>query len=151
MLVLARYVIILSTCCCISTYVLPWPLLQVSMLVKTKLMHADKVENGDMLVQVGNIAVENLTISKLMEIMATPSREIEGYGVVLTFKKCNGVVFRFLGETMKLSVDRMPVSISAGHDVGGIEVKVPAITSASKEDGMNLDQKSDPAILVGSA
>ncbi len=49
-----------DSCCCISTYfnVLPWPLLQFSMLVKTKLIHTDKGENGDMLVHVGNIAVE---------------------------------------------------------------------------------------------
>jgi hypothetical protein len=52
--------------------------------------------------------------------------------------------FVFLGETMKLSVDSMPVSIFAGNDIGGIEVKVPAITSASQEDGMNLGQKTDP-------
>ncbi len=46
-------------------------------------MHAEKVENGDELVQVGNVAIENLTVEKLMEIMATPSRDIESYGVLL--------------------------------------------------------------------
>ena len=85
--------------------------LQVSLLVKTKLVHADKVENGDELVQVGNEAVENLTVQKLMELMGSPNRETEGFGVILAFKKQNGVVFRFMAETMKLSVDRNPIVV----------------------------------------
>ena len=78
-------------------------------------MHAAKVENGDELLQVGNVAVENLTVEKLMELMATPSRDIESYGVLLSFKKRNGVVYRFLGETMKLSVGQMHLQSSKDH------------------------------------
>ncbi len=123
-------------------------LLQVSLLVKTKLMHADKVENGDELVQVGGVSIENLTVAKLMEIMATPNREIEGYGVLLSFKKSNGVVYRFMGETMNLSVDRMPQPIG-GHDVGGAEIKAPA--SAMESTAVIFGQNAGPAVLAGSA
>ena len=118
-------------------------------MVKTKLMHADKVENGDELVQVGGVSIENLTVEKLVEMMATPSREVEGYSVLLSFKKSSGVVYRFLGETMKLSVDRMPVHSFGGHDIVGADVvcKAPFI----ENNGVPVMQNHGAAVLVGEA
>ncbi len=96
-------------------------------------MHAEKVENGDELVQVGNVAVENLTVEKLVEIMATPNREIESYAVILSFKKKNGVVYRFLGETMNLSVGGMPIQPSKDHVIAGGDNVQKAPVEANNE------------------
>jgi hypothetical protein len=115
-------------------------------LVKTKLMHADKVENGDELVQVGNVAIENLTVEKLLEVIATPNRDFEGYGVVLAFKKKNGVVYRFMGEAMKLSVDHMPV-----HSRGDTGIDAVVKAPVPENNAAPLIQDNATAVLVGSA
>ncbi len=107
--------------------------LQVSLLVKTKLVHADKVENGDELVQVGNEAVENLTVQKLMEMMGSPNRDTEGFGVILAFKKRNGVVFRFMAETMKLSVDRNPAAPEINSSALQYIATIPQVATSPPE------------------
>jgi hypothetical protein len=113
------------------------------------LMHADKLENGDELVRIETQPVENLTVEKLLELIGTPSREREGYGVLLVFKKRNGVECKFLGEAMKLSVDRLPV-FSAGDSVKAVEFESKAPVM---EPGMGMMSHQDPsvAMLTGSA
>ncbi len=99
--------------------------------------------------RVGNVAIENLTVEKLMETIATPLREAEGYGVLLSFKKSNGVAFRFLGETMKLSVDRMPVHSFGGHENSGVDDVCKA--HIVENNVLPLIQNHEAAMLVGQA
>ncbi len=120
--------------------------LQATILVKTKLMHAEKVENGDELVSVENVAIENMTVEKLMEVLAKPNRDIESYSVLLSFKKRNGVVYRFLGETMKVSLDQVPLHLLKNHDIAGDDHvnKAPPVENS-------LGPSNGASMLTGSA
>mmetsp|Transcript_42978 Transcript_42978/g.114959 ORF Transcript_42978/g.114959 Transcript_42978/m.114959 type:complete len:135 (+) Transcript_42978:100-504(+) len=74
---------------------------QTDMHVKIRRIHADKVCSGDELIKVGDYNVENLTLAKLREAMASPLKDYDGFGTRLTFKNASGVVYRFIGEVIK--------------------------------------------------
>ena len=72
--------------------------------MRTKEFHTRKIGQGDDLIQVGDIKIENLTLSDFKKAITTPILGMEGYNVVLVFRKANGKVYRLPGEAIKVHV-----------------------------------------------
>ena len=72
--------------------------------------------------------------------------------MVLAFKKKNGVVYRFMGEAMKLSVDHMPVHSRGDTGIDAV-VKAPVSVenNAAPLIAAPLIQDNATAVVVGSA
>jgi hypothetical protein len=72
--------------------------------VRTKEFHTRKIGQGDDLIQVGDIKIENLTLSDFKKAITTPTLGMEGYNVTLVFRKANGKVYRLPGEALRVNV-----------------------------------------------
>ncbi len=72
--------------------------------MRTKEFHTRKIGQGDELIQVGDIKIENLTLSDFKKAMTTPILGMEGYNVTLVFRKADGKVYRLPGEAMRVNV-----------------------------------------------
>jgi hypothetical protein len=81
-----------------------WFRYQVGLSMKTKEFHARKIGQGDVLFQVGDIKLENLTLDDFKKAMATPMLGMEGYNVALVFRRANGQQYRLPGEAMRVHV-----------------------------------------------
>ncbi len=70
--------------------------------MRTKEFHTRKIGQGDDLIQVGDTKIENVTLNDFKKAMTTPMLGMQGYNVVLVFRKADGQVYRLPGEAMRV-------------------------------------------------